>query len=196
MRKASKRLVADITETLCDADCSLLFVNQDKVLDGFADGHFSASEKALEVATDKEESLWVPVLAHEFAHFNQWAEGKYNDADKVTNRFFSAVDSFRYDGLTKDRCFLQSIEQDADKRGLQILEEYGWIENDRERDNFIFSSNMQICLLAWIDKYLKHPMVELTLESYKALKESFESGFLPEELVNNPPEEFWNYVKP
>jgi hypothetical protein len=90
-------------------------------------GWFDEHRRELVVAVKHPNSVWVPILAHEFGHFLQWASGfsfcGYED------RSTELYDYVEYGNTSRDRAFecvdiILRVELDAEHRTLGIIRDW------------------------------------------------------------------------
>jgi len=91
-------------------------------------GYLDDTKKELAFARIDDVESWLSVLVHEYSHFRQHINGKFNNG----NNYFDIVDQWinkkkEYSDKTLDRAFrfVRNCELDCERGALKIIDEFG-----------------------------------------------------------------------
>jgi len=91
----------------------------------YCSGYFDSGSKELVVAVARPD--WLSILAHEYAHMQQWVEGEFVEDDDSFHKFDQWVAGkmeLEDDELTRCVRLIQRCELDAEKRAVEYLRRY------------------------------------------------------------------------
>jgi len=100
---------------------------------GPCSGYFSEEEEMLAVAVDRDPADWLPVLAHESCHMDQWREdakawqvcmSNGHDSYTLMNAWLSGEVEFNTTQLKNHISRVRNLEADCEARTVKRLREY------------------------------------------------------------------------
>jgi len=146
-------------------------------------GFFDEDGKVLMVATRKAQRDWLPVLSHEFCHFQQWSEKDPVFTDTSEN---PELDQDMWEWLDGENIPMarvnrslkayQRLELDCERRVVQHIEDFGLSILE---DEYIKMANVYVLfysLLAQTRKWYKKPPYECG-ELLKVIPDQFIKSF-------------------
>lgn len=119
-------IVREICRRTWSFGVSVLLSPADTVdADGYAtSGYFCEENKALVVATGREEEKWLGVMIHEYCHLTQWAEGAtvWKDDDNA-NRWDAWVQGKPCRNVRRYLAATRELEADCERRAIRLMKE-------------------------------------------------------------------------
>ena len=197
MRSDAKLFINKILDEILEEKGGFV-LTPTKTLDNNCSGEFESNcYPKISVATGKPFKRWFPILVHEYSHFLQWKDRKsiwYNKTcDTAYSKYFQLLDTphVTSEELFNLQIWVQRLEQDCDRRAVEIIEKYS-LPIDiklyiRQSNSYIWYYNVVSELCLW--RSAKSPYDVSTIQ------ENCPSSFIPESRYLKPSKKMVTLIK-